>query len=102
MAKNSSDRDIFANVIITLAMDAASEVSGVYLVLDRRSHRSVGVRFLQNEKVCVDLFVNVALGEIIPSKVAELQERVKARIESATKFNVNAVNVVVNDVNVDQ
>lgn len=102
MTKNSSDREVFSNVITALARDAATEVSGIVLVDGRRAQRAVSVTILPNEKVQVDLAIDVALAGSIPTKVAELQEKVKTQIENATKFKVNAVNVSVEGVNIEQ
>ena len=102
MAKGNSDLEVFSKVITTLARDAASEVAGVSLVEDSRWKKAVKVSFLPNEKVQVDLSVNIDLSGNIPSKVAELQECVKREIESSTKFKVNAVNVGVEGIVTEQ
>ncbi len=102
MAKVSSDFDVFSKVISTLARDAAAEVTGVSLIEDGRTKKAVSVSFLQNKKVQVDVAVTVAFGSSIPAKVAELQEHVKHEIEESTKFVVNAVNVSVEGVDIEQ
>ena len=102
MAKKSSDIDVFSKVISTLARDAAAEVAGVSLVKDGRIKKALSVCFLQNEKVQVDIAVTLAFGSSIPAKVAELQEHVKREIEASTKFKVNAVNVSVEGVDIEQ
>ncbi len=101
MAKNSADLEVFSKVITALARDAAAEIVGVRLAQSKRGG-AVKVSFLPNEKVQVDIAVTVALGGSIPSKVAQLQENVKSQIEAATKFRINAVNVSVEGVDVEQ
>lgn len=66
-----------------------------------QSRRGVRVRFA-NEKVAVDLTVNIELGYNVPSTVATLQEKVKTSIEGASKFKVQSVNVQVMNVDVPQ
>ncbi len=102
MAKDNANFDVFSKVITTLARDAAAEVDGVSLVEDGRIKKAVSVSFLQNEKVQVDIAVTVAFGSSIPAMVAELQEHVKREIEASTKFRVNAVNVSVEGVDIEQ
>ena len=102
MAKKSSDLDVFSKVISTLARDAAAEVAGVSLVEEGRIKKAISVSFLPNQKVQVDISVTIALGSSIPMKVAELQEHVKREIEASTKFKVNAVNVGVVGVDIEQ
>ena len=104
MIKNSTsqDIDVFSKAIVTLAKDAASTVSGVKLVSERRSREAVKVSFLQNQKVQVDMIISIALGNSVPTTVAALQDVVKSHIEGATKFNVNSVNVHVSSVDAEQ
>lgn len=103
MAKelNAKNMSVFSDVIMSLASDAASDVEGVEVLRSRdRSKKSirgggVSVYFLPNEKVAVDLFVNIVYGYRVPVAVAEVQEKVKAEIENATRFRVHNVNVQV-------
>lgn len=98
---NEKNLSVFSDVIMSLASDAASEVEGVEVLRSRdHSKRSirgggVSVYFLPNEKVTVDLFVNILYGYRVPVVVAEVQQKVKAEIEGATRFRVHSVNVQV-------
>ncbi len=94
--------EVFSKVITALARDAALEVGGISLREGKRAKEAVRVSFLQNEKVQVDISVNIALGFSVPSTVATLQERVKTRIEASTKYKVNSVNVDVISVDAEQ
>ena len=92
---------VFSDVIMTLASDAASEIEGVEVLRSgdqsKKSIRGGGVSvyFLPNDKVTVDLFVNINYGYRVPAAVAEVQQKVKNEIESATRFRVHSVNVQV-------
>lgn len=96
-----NDLSVFSDVIMTLASDAASEVEGVEVLRSgahsKKSIRGGGVSvyFLPNDKVTVDLFVNIHYGYRVPAAVAEVQQKVKAEIENATRFRVHSVNVQV-------
>lgn len=74
---------VFSDVIMSLASDAASEVEGVEVLRSRaRSKKSirgggVSVYFLPNEKVTVDVFVNVNFPCRVPEAVAAVQEKSK-------------------------
>lgn len=97
-AKNMS---VFSDVIMSLASDAASEVEGIEVLRSRDGSKKlirgggVSVYFLPNDKVTIDLFVNIEPGYTVPSAVAEVQERVKKEVEGATKYRVHSVNVQV-------
>lgn len=97
-AKNMS---VFSDVIMSLASDAASDVEGIEVLRSNDKSKKcirgggVSVYFLPNDKVSIDIFVNIKLGYSVPVKVAEVQEKVKAEVESATKYRVHSVNVQV-------
>ena len=55
----------------------------------------VSVYFLPNDKVAVDVYVNVNFPCRVPETVAAVQQRVKEEIEGATRFRVHSVNVQV-------
>ena len=81
--------------------DAAAEVDGVEVLRSKdRSKRAirgggVSVYFLPNDKVAVDVYVNVNFPCRVPEAVAAVQQRVKEEIEGATRFRVHSVNVQV-------
>lgn len=103
MAKDSTKvSNALSNVLVSLASEAAQDVEGICLLNSKRSKGATSVYVLPNEKVVVDLFINIEQGYAVPSTVAVLQERVKSQIESATKFKVQSVNVQVMNVNVAQ
>ncbi len=103
MAKdNAKSISVLSDVLVSLATEAAQDVEGICLLNSKRNRGAVSVYVLPNEKVAVDLFVNIELGYRVPSQVAQLQEKVKKQIEGATKFKVQSVNVQVMNVNVAQ
>ncbi|MEG1529164.1 MAG: Asp23/Gls24 family envelope stress response protein [Clostridia bacterium] len=98
---NQKNTAVFSDVIMSLASDAASDVEGIEVL---RSHNGskksirgggVSVYFLPNDKVTIDLFVNIEQGRTVPVTIAEVQERVIKEVESATKYRVHSVNVQV-------
>lgn len=103
MAKEMSAKNmsVFSDVIMSLASDAASEVEGISVLRARDGSKKairgggVSVYFLPNDKVTIDLFVNIEMGYPVPAAVAEVQERVKEEVEGATKYRVHSVNVQV-------
>ena len=100
MAKDKSS--VLNEVLVSLATEAAQDVEGVHLLNSKRNCGAVSVYVLPNEKVAVDLTVNIELGYNVPSTVATLQEKVKTSIEGATKFKVQSVNDQVMNVDVPQ
>lgn len=104
MAKQSYSKnlDTFNKVITSLATDAVSDVEGIDLLGAKKSRGAVSVYFLPNEKVSVDMFVNIMQGYPVPATVAALQENVITQIERATKYKVHTVNVHVMSVSLEQ
>lgn len=103
MARNSTKiTNTMMSVLVSLASDACRGVEGICLLNSKRNKGAVSVYVLPNEKVTVDLFINIEQGYTVPSAVAVLQEKVKAQIEGATKFKVQSVNVQVMNVNIAQ
>ncbi len=103
MAKDTNKKmSVFSDVITSLAYDAASGVDGIQVLAKdgKKSFRGCGVSvyFLPNDKVTIDLFVNIQFGYLVPPTVATVQERVKAEVENSTKYQVHSVNVQVVDV----
>ncbi|HIU20949.1 MAG TPA: Asp23/Gls24 family envelope stress response protein [Candidatus Limadaptatus stercorigallinarum] len=98
---NAKNLSVFSDVIMSLASDAAAEVEGVEVLRSRDSSKrairggGVSVYFLPNDKVAVDVFVNVNYPCRVPEAVAAVQLRVKEEIENATRFRVHSVNVQV-------
>lgn len=101
---NAKNLNVFSEVIKSLTIDAVAEVEGINLLESKRSsaRNSVSVYFLPNEKVAVDVFVNIDHGYTVPTAVAAAQEKVRDEIEGATKFRVQSVNVQIVSVNINQ
>ena len=101
MAKEISSKNaaVFSDVITSIALEAASTVEGVGVLHGRRTSslvkktQGVSVYFLPNDRVSIDMFVDIGIGYNIPPTVAEVQEKVKKEVEGATKFRVHSVNV---------
>jgi uncharacterized alkaline shock family protein YloU len=105
MAREDNKKlSVFSDVIKSLTLDAAMGVEGAVVLRasdgQRRGMRSgnVSVEFLPNEKVSIDLSINIHYGFTVPAVVASVQEKVKIEVESSTKYRVHSVNVHVKDV----
>ena len=105
MAKdNNKNMSVFSDVIKSLAFDAAMGVEGVIVLRGKDSFRKsvreggASVEFLPNERVNINLTVNVHFGFTVPALVAAVQEKVKAEVEGSTKYHVHSINVHVKDV----
>jgi len=95
MAKetNSKNTPVFIDVITSIAVDAASGAEGIHLLESSKSKKTCNVYFLENDKVTLDLYVNVDFGYVVPNVVADLQDKIKTAIENTTKFIVSSINV---------
>ena len=105
MAKDNNKKQlsVFSDVIRSLAIDATMGVEGVLL------HQNEGIKkllhgsgtkvsFLPNDKVTVDIAVDIHPGYTVPAVVAAVQEKIKAEVEGSTKYHVHSINVHVNKV----
>jgi len=100
MVKNPSKvMSVYSDVIMSLVADAASSIEGVEVLgaspqKKRRARRGgISVYFLPNEKVTIDLFVNVHYGNNVPDIIWRVQEKIKQEVEMSTKYKVHSVNV---------
>lgn len=100
MAKSPAEKmSVYSDVIMSLAVDAASTVEGIEVLTSRsRAKRrimggGVSVYFLPSAKVTIDLFVNVKYGHTAPDIVHQVQEKVISEVETSTKYKVHSVNV---------
>ena len=105
MAKemNSKQMSVFSDVIRSLAIDATMGVEGVVL------HQNSGIKkmffgngtevsFLPNDKVTIDITMDIHAGYTIPAVVAAVQEKVKAEVEGSTKYHIHSINITVKKV----
>ena len=99
-------------VVAVIAALAATEVKGVASlsggitgsVVARKGIKALskGVRVtVEEEKVRVELLLNLAYGYSIPEVGKEVQKKVKTSIENMTSLEVTEVNIRVADVAVD-
>ncbi|HKL94222.1 MAG TPA: Asp23/Gls24 family envelope stress response protein [Clostridia bacterium] len=100
MAKSSTEKlSVYSDVIMSLAVDAASAVSGIEVLASKSKTKKsirgggVSVYFLPSGKVTIDLFVNVHHGYNAPDIVSQVQEKVIEEVETSTKYKVHSVNV---------
>lgn len=96
---------VFSEVIASIVSDAVAEVEGVSLVRNDGKLKKiffgngVDVSFLPNDKVTIEINVNISFGNPVPAKIAEVQDKIKTEVENATKYRVHSINVMVESVN---
>lgn len=100
MTKDYSRKmSVYSNVIMSLAADAASNVNGIEVLMSQSKTKrrirggGISVYFLPNDKVTIDLFVNVHFGHNAPEIISQVQEKVISEVEASTKYKVHSVNV---------
>lgn len=95
---------VFSDVIKSLTLDATMGVEGAVVLRasdgQKRCIRggNVSVEFLPNDKVTIDLNIDIHFGFTVPAVVAAVQEKIKAEVEGSTKYRVHSINVHVKDV----
>ena len=91
-------------VVAIIAGLAATEVEGVSSMAGNITNEIVSRLGMKNlskgitvevteERVCVDVSINIAYGYSIPDVSAKVQEKVKTAIENMTGLTVEAVNI---------
>ena len=88
---------ISADILARYAGDAALEVPGVSGLVPSQLHRHRGVRVLE-DGARVELHIAVDWGTHIPTLGRELQRRVREYLHSMANAEVEAVDVVVDEV----
>ena len=105
MAKDNNKKQlsVFSDVIKSLAIDATMGVEGAVL------HQNEGIKkllfgsgtsvsFLPNDKVTIDITIDIHPGYAVPAVVAAVQEKVKAEVEGSTKYHIHSINITVQKV----
>ena len=91
-------------VIISIVSLATQEINGIasicrnYIpvfktVFNKNMKKGIIISFDKNNKVCIDVFVNVKFGYSVRDVAFRVQENIKASVESMTEDKVKQVNV---------
>lgn len=89
------------DVIVTIAGLAALEVEGVETItsLTDKLLKNNGVKIqIEEDKVTLDVVINVAYGMSIPDVSLKVQENVKNTVETMTGLEVSQVNIQVQEI----
>ena len=89
------------DVIVTIAGLAALEVEGVETItsLTDKLLKNNGVKILiEDDKVTLDVVINVEYGMSIPDISLKVQENVKNTVETMTGLEVSQVNIQVQEI----
>src|SRR5690554_5695900 len=90
----------YANLITSIAGGALSQTEGVAKELglvkykfgfSSLKNRNIHV-YIDENKVTIDLYINVVYGYNVPNVICVLQEKIKKAVESATKFEILSIN----------
>lgn len=80
------------NDIVSLA---AKEIKGVASLYRSGSGSGVKIEFDKDNRLIVDVFVNIYYGYSVPEVAFMIQENVKSSVETMAEYKVNSVNVSV-------
>jgi uncharacterized alkaline shock family protein YloU len=90
---------ISSDVLASYAADAAREVDGLRGFVESTLHRHKGIRVLEVEGgVRLELHITVDWGASIPDVGQEIQRRVAAYLAQMASVEVEAVDVVVDEI----
>ena len=90
---------ISSDVLASYAADAAREVDGLRGFVESTLHRHKGIRVLEAEGgVRLELHIAVDWGASIPDVGQEIQRRVAAYLAQMASVEVEAVDVVVDEI----
>ncbi len=96
----------FANLVTSLVSSAMTQTEGIAkeigivksrLGIGAFRNRNIHV-YIDDNKVTIDVYINVVYGYSVPDVVCNLQERIKKAIEDATRFEIVSINVNINNV----
>lgn len=105
--KESKDNVTYKKkVVISIVSLATQEINGIASIsrnsvsmlksaFSKNVNRGIIVNFDQNNKVTIDVFVNVKFGYSVKDVAFRVQENIKSSVESMTEFKVANVNVQV-------
>ncbi|MGZ8691243.1 MAG: Asp23/Gls24 family envelope stress response protein [Gaiellaceae bacterium] len=92
---------IASEILASYAADAAREVDGVGGLVESALHRHKGVRVLEYDgRVRVELHVTIEWGVSIPDVGREVQQRVAAYLAQMASIELEAVDVIVDEIGV--
>lgn len=84
------------DVIVTIAGLAATEIDKVETIttITDKLLKNNGVKIqIEEDKITLDIYVNIEFGECIPDVSYKIQENVKNTVETMTGLDVSVVNV---------
>ena len=92
------------NVVISIVSLATQEINGIASIsrnsvsffksaFNKNINRGIIVEFDQNNKVTIDVFVNVKFGYSVKDVSFRVQENIKSSVESMTEYKVASINV---------
>ncbi len=89
-----------------IASISRTAVSAISSALNANKSRGIIVEFKEDDKVCIDVFVNVKFGYSVKDVAFRVQENIISSIASMTDFktdgvNIHVVGVVFNDLESD-
>lgn len=96
----------YANLITSIAGSAMTQTEGVAkeigLVkykfgMSALKNRNIHV-YIDENRVTIDVYINVIYGYSVPDVVCNLQEKIKKAVEAATRFEIVSINVNVSNV----
>lgn len=96
----------FANLVTSIVGSAMTQTEGIAkeigIVKSKFGfgafrNRNIHVYIDQN-RVTIDVYINVIYGYSVPDVVCSLQERIKKAIEDATRFEIVSINVNISNV----
>ena len=105
--KESKDNVTYKKkVVISIVSLATQEINGIASIsrnsvsmlkstFNKNANRGIIVNFDQNNKVTIDVFVNVKFGYSVKDVAFRVQENIKSSVESMTEYKVANVNVQV-------
>ena len=94
------------NVVISIVSLATQEINGIASIsrnsvsaiksaLSKNINRGIIVEFDKDNKVTIDVFVNVKFGYSVKDVAFRVQENIKQSVESMTEYKIANINVQV-------
>lgn len=105
MSKKKTNTEVYLDIIAAIATKSASKIEGVEILSGNNACKrfSNGVMaYIKDDKVTLDIFINMHYGHNIPNTVCAVQESIKKNIETETCYKVDTINVKVVNIIVNE
>lgn len=98
MSKKKTNTEVYLDIIEAIALKSATKIEGVEILSGsntKKRYPNGVMAYIKDDKVNIDIFIDMHYGYNIPKTVCAVQESIKKNIEVETCYKVEAINIKV-------